>query len=148
MPADIWSRFMTAAHQGLPNADLPGMAGRTIDPGPARAAPVTSPASPLTSMLSPTPSAPMMRDDEMRPVAPVPLAPAKPPAVAVAPLPQAQPTVRAPAPPPRPPAATAPQPRPQIAQAIPPVKRSAPAWRDRCAAGQADAATESEPVSG
>ena len=119
MPADIWNRFMTAAHQGLPNADLPGMAGRTIDPGPARAAPVTSPASPLTSMLSPTPSAPMMRDDEMRPVAPVPLAPAKPPAVAVAPLPQAQPTVRAPAPPPRPPAATAPQPRPQIAQAIP-----------------------------
>jgi penicillin-binding protein 1A len=119
MPADIWSRFMTAAHQGLPNADLPGMAGRTIDPGPARAAPVTSPPSPLTSMLSPTPSAPMMRDDDMRPVAPVPLAPAKPPAVAVAPIPQAQPTVRAPAPPPRPPAASAPQPRPQIAQAIP-----------------------------
>ena len=30
----------------------------------------------------------MMRDDDMRPVAPVPLAPAKPPAVAVAPIPQ------------------------------------------------------------
>jgi penicillin-binding protein 1A len=130
MPADIWNRFMTAAHQGLPNADLPGMAGRTIDPGPARAAPVTSPASPLTSMLSPTPSAPLMRDDDMRPVAPVPLAPAKAPAVAVAPMPQAQPTVRAPAPPPRPPAAaalqsrppaaTVPHPRPQIAQAMPP----------------------------
>src|SRR5205085_4255037 len=24
MPVDIWSRFMKAAHQGLPNADLPG----------------------------------------------------------------------------------------------------------------------------
>jgi penicillin-binding protein 1A len=114
MPADIWSRFMTAAHQGLPNADLPGMAGRTID---APAVPIAAPASPLTSMLSPTPAAPMMRDDDMRPIAPVPLAPAKPPAVAVAPLPRVQPSVRAPAP--RPPAAAAPQVRPQIAQAIP-----------------------------
>src|ERR1043165_7111308 len=34
LPAEIWSRFMTAAHQGLPNADLPGMAGRTIDAAP------------------------------------------------------------------------------------------------------------------
>src|SRR3954466_1896901 len=31
MPADIWNHFMTAAHQCLPMADLPGMAGRTID---------------------------------------------------------------------------------------------------------------------
>jgi len=120
MPADIWNRFMTAAHQGLPNADLPGMAGRTIDAAPPRAAPVPTPASPLTSMLSPTPAAPMMRDDDMRPVAPAPLAPAKPPAVAVAPIPHVQAVPRAPAPPPRPPAATAPHPRPQIAQAVPP----------------------------
>jgi hypothetical protein len=55
----------------------------------------------------------------MRPVAPVPLAPARPPAVAVAPIPHAQPAARMPAPP-RPPATAAPQPRPQIAQAIPP----------------------------
>jgi penicillin-binding protein 1A len=120
MPADIWNRFMTAAHQGLPNADLPGMAGRTIDAAPPRAAPVPAPASPLTSMLSPTPAAPMMRDDDMRPVAPAPLAPAKLPAVAVAPIPHVQAVPRAPAPPPRPPAATAPHPRPQIAQAVPP----------------------------
>jgi penicillin-binding protein 1A len=109
MPADIWNRFMTAAHQGLPNADLPGMAGRSID-----APPPANPAPPLTSMLSPTPAAPMMREDDMRPVAPVPLAPAKPRAAAVAPMP------RAPAPQPRPPVAAAPHPRPQIAQAIPP----------------------------
>src|SRR3954447_11650790 len=119
MPADIWNRFMTAAHQGLPNADLPGMAGRTIDAGPPPA-PVASPSSPLTSMLSPTPAAPMTREDDMRPVAPVPLAPAKPPAVAVAPIPRVQPAPRAPAPPRPPPVATTPHPRPQIAQAIPP----------------------------
>ncbi|MEJ0079346.1 MAG: penicillin-binding protein 1A [Alphaproteobacteria bacterium] len=117
MPADIWNKFMTAAHQGLPNADLPGMAGRTIDAAPP-AAPVAAPSSPLTSMLSPTPAAPMTRDDDMRPVAPVPLAPAKPPAVAVAPMPHVQPAPRTPAPAPRP-VATAPQPRPQMAQAIP-----------------------------
>jgi len=120
MPADIWNRFMTAAHQGLPNADLPGMAGRTIDAAPPAAAPVPPPASPLISMLSPTPTAPMRREDDMRPVAAIPLAPARPPAVAVAPIPHAQPTVRAPAPAPRLPIAAAPQSRPQIAQAIPP----------------------------
>ena len=114
MPADIWNKFMTAAHQGLPNADLPGMAGRSIDAAPAPAAPAPPPASPLTSMLSPTPAAPMTREDDMRPVAPVP---AKPPAVAVAPIPRVQPAPRAPAAPPRPPVAAAPQPRPQIAQA-------------------------------
>src|SRR5205085_7442355 len=47
MPADIWNRFMTAAHQGLPNADLPGMAGRSIEPQ-APAAPA-APSSPITS---------------------------------------------------------------------------------------------------
>jgi penicillin-binding protein 1A len=119
MPADIWNRFMTIAHQGLPNADLPGMAGRTIDGAPPSAAPVPQPNFPLTSMLSPTPAAPMTRDDDMRPVAPVPLAPAKPPAVAVAPMPHVQRAERAPAPPARPPVATAPHPRPQIAQAAP-----------------------------
>jgi len=119
MPADIWNKFMTVAHQGLPNADLPGMAGRTIDAAPPPA-PVAPPSSPLTSMLSPTPAAPMTREDDMRPVAPVPLAPAKPPAVAVAPMPHVQSAPRAPAPSPRPPVATTPQPRPQMAQAMPP----------------------------
>jgi len=118
MPADIWNRFMTAAHQGLPTADLPGMAGRSIDaPAPANPAPPS--ASPLTSMLSPAPAAPMMREDDMRPVAPVPLAPAKPPAIAVAPIPHVQPAARVPAPPPRPPATATPHPRPQMAQAMP-----------------------------
>src|SRR4051794_36697454 len=118
MPADVWNRFMTAAHQGLPHADLPGRAGRARAPAPPPA-PLRSPRSPLTSMLSPTPAAPMTREDDMRPVAPVPLAPAKPPAVAVAPIPHIQPAPRAPALPPRPPVATTPHPRPQIAQAIP-----------------------------
>ena len=36
LPVDIWSRFMKAAHQGLPMADLPGMAGRSYDPAPRR----------------------------------------------------------------------------------------------------------------
>ena len=41
MPVEIWSRFMKAAHQGLPVADLPGMAGRSYRAraaGAARAA--------------------------------------------------------------------------------------------------------------
>jgi penicillin-binding protein 1A len=120
MPADIWNKFMTAAHQGLPNADLPGMAGRTLDAAPAAAAPPPPAASPLTSMLSPTPAAPMTREDDMRPVASVPLAPARPPAATIAPLPQAQPVVRAPAPSPRAPVTPGPHPRPQIAQAVSP----------------------------
>src|SRR5207244_13247525 len=51
MPVDIWSRFMKAAHQGLPMAALPGMAGRTIDPAPqAPPSPVpVAPANPITS---------------------------------------------------------------------------------------------------
>ena len=32
LPVEVWSRFMTAAHQGLPMADLPGMAGRSYEP--------------------------------------------------------------------------------------------------------------------
>jgi penicillin-binding protein 1A len=112
MPADIWNRFMTAAHQGLPMADLPGMAGRTIDPAqsaPPPAAPAQPSASaPLVSMLAPTPLA---REDDPRPVAPLtPLAPARPPALAVAPI-SAHP--RAVAPPPRPPQSFVA--RPQIA---------------------------------
>src|SRR3954466_14298008 len=105
MPADIWNHFMTAAHQGLPMADLPGMAGRPLDAAPAPASPVPTPASPLTSMLSPTPAAPMMRDDDMRPVAPVPLMPARPPMIA--PVPPV--SIRTPAP--RPPQVAAPSPR-------------------------------------
>jgi penicillin-binding protein 1A len=111
MPADIWNRFMTAAHQGLPMADLPGMAGRTIDPAqsaPMPAAPaVPSMSAPLTSMLAP--AAPLAREDDPRPVAPlIPLAPARPPAFAVAPIPPAHPRVVAP--PARPPQAMAARP--------------------------------------
>jgi len=128
MPVDIWSRFMKAAHQGLPMADLPGMTGRTIDPAPPSVpAPVPQSAAPLTSMLAP--AAPLARDDAMRPVAP--LMPLRPPALATAPVPQPQPRAAAPAP--RPPQAMAarvtpapqpartvqlpPQPRPQVAAA-------------------------------
>ena len=91
MPVDIWSRFMKAAHQGLPMADLPGMAGRAYDPTQQQAppAPLPAPSSPITSMLSPAPAAPMAREDDMR--AMTPMAPARPPAVAVAPIPQAPP---------------------------------------------------------
>ena len=123
MPVDVWSRFMTAAHQGLPMADLPGMAGRAIDPAQIPAAPVPSAASaPLTSMLAPAP--PLARDDDPRPA--IPLAPARPPTVAVAPMPQAQPRAAASAPRPQAPAAraqTAPMPaRPaQVATAPIPV---------------------------
>jgi len=121
MPVDIWSRFMKAAHQGLPMADLPGMTGRAYDPAQQQQqqqqqpAPVPVPSSPITSMLSPTQAAPMAREDDMRPM--TPLAPARPPAVAVAPIPQAPPQARPPAAAPRPPVATVPPPRPQIAQA-------------------------------
>jgi penicillin-binding protein 1A len=98
MPADIWNHFMAAAHQGLPMADLPGMAGRTIDP--AAPQPPTPPSNPLTSMLAPilSPPAtatPMSREDDMRPL--VQPAPPRPP-VAVMPLPPAAAPIRAPAP--------------------------------------------------
>src|SRR5436305_7866719 len=82
MPVEIWSRFMKAAHQGLPMADLPGMAGRTIDlappPPPPPPAAAAAPGNPLTSMLSPPQGAtPLAREDDGRPL--VPLAPARPP---------------------------------------------------------------------
>jgi penicillin-binding protein 1A len=106
MPADIWNHFMTAAHQGLPPADLPGMTGRPIDPAPAPEAAPPPSSSPLTSMLAPPAAVPLAREDAMRPVAPLtPLAPARPPAVAVAPL--LHPPPRAAAAPPRPPQAMA-----------------------------------------
>src|SRR4051812_28175814 len=107
MPADIWNHFMTIAHQGLPMADLPGMAGRAIDPSaPQPPAPgsVASP-NPLTAMLAPilSPSTgaasaqatPMSREDDMRP----PLQPAPPrPPLAIMPLPPAPPRAGAPRP--------------------------------------------------
>ncbi len=108
MPVDIWSRFMTAAHQGLPMADLPGMTGRTIDPQLPAHIPLPVPgasSAPLTSMLAP---APLAREDDPRPLALIPLAPARPPAIAIAPLPQAQPRA-APAPRPQAPLARPPQ---------------------------------------
>jgi penicillin-binding protein 1A len=111
MPVDIWSRFMKAAHQGLPMADLPGMAGRAVDPAPQVAPPtVLPPANPLTSMLSPPQAAtPLSREDDARPL--VPFAPARPPVAAV------------PAPAPR-----APAPRPQQVIAAP-LKQPASAGR-------------------
>src|SRR5436305_3208698 len=81
MPVDIWSRFMKAAHQGLPMADLPGMAGRTIDLSPQAPPPAAAPANPLTSMLSPPQTAtPLSREEDARPL--MPLAPARPPVAA------------------------------------------------------------------
>ncbi|TMJ05212.1 MAG: PBP1A family penicillin-binding protein [Alphaproteobacteria bacterium] len=124
MPVDIWSRFMKAAHQGLPMADLPGMAGRTIDLTPqAPASPPMMPANPLTSMLSPPHAAtPLSREDDARPL--VPLAPARPP-IALAPPPASAPR----APPPRPQqviAAPLKQPTPPARSVQPPRQIAAP----------------------
>jgi hypothetical protein len=91
-------------------ADLPGMAGRTIDLSPqAPAPPGVAPANPLTSMLSPPQDAmPLSREDDARPL--VPLAPARPPlAVAAAPGPRV------------------PAPRPQQMVAAPPKQPALPA---------------------
>jgi len=99
MPAEIWNHFMATAHQGLPMADLPGMAGRTIEPAqtPAPAAPQAQ--SPLVSMLAPPAAVPLGREDDMRNVTPLtPLAPARPPSVVVAPPQHAQPRPAAPTP--------------------------------------------------
>jgi penicillin-binding protein 1A len=110
MPVDIWSRFMKAAHQGLPMADLPGMAGRTYDPAqPAQPAPpqIYAPSNPITSMLSPPQSAtPLSREDDARPLAvprpPVAVAPAQPPRPPAPRPPQiAAAPPKLPAPPPR-----------------------------------------------
>jgi len=146
LPAEIWNHFMVAAHQGLPMADLPGMAGRTIEPaqpapGPAQVAPQAQ--SPLISMLAPPASVPLGRDDDMRVPPLTPLAPARPPAVAAAPLPHAQPRPAAPAP--RPPQSVArvpvqPPPRniqlaPQSPYLVPPAARTAQAPHTQVAHG-------------
>lgn len=39
LPVEIWSRFMKVAHQGVPPAPLPGLAGRSPAPPPAQRAP-------------------------------------------------------------------------------------------------------------
>jgi len=104
MPVDIWSRFMKSAHQGLPMADLPGMAGRSIDPAQPQAAPQAPAPNPLTSMLAPPHNAaPLSRDDDARPIiiaprpavvlvqppSPAPRAPApRPPQIGATPLKQ------------------------------------------------------------
>ena len=89
---------MKAAHQGLPMADLPGMAGRSYEPSQPQApsAPQSyAPANPLTSMLSPPQSAtPLSREDDARPI----IAPPRPP-IAVAPTPTPAPRAPAPRPP-------------------------------------------------
>jgi len=134
MPVDIWSRFMKAAHQGLPMVDLPGMAGRSYEPAQQQApsAPQSyAPPNPLTSMLSPPQSAtPLSREDDARPLV------APRPSVAVAP-----------AQPPRPPA---PRP-PQIAAAPPklpaPPPRSVPPPRVAAAAPLPLASSPSSPSS-
>jgi penicillin-binding protein 1A len=95
LPAEIWNHFMVAAHQGLPMADLPGMAGRTIDPVQPAAPAAPPESSPLISMLAPPALTPTGREDDMRPIAP--LAPARPPAAVIAPPhPQSHPAVMAP----------------------------------------------------
>jgi penicillin-binding protein 1A len=136
MPADIWNHFMAAAHQGLPMADLPGMAGRTVDPSVQQPGtpPVALPSNPLTSMLAPilspsTVSTPMSREDDMRS-----LAPPRPPVAIVPPTPA---PVRAPAPrssqvvsAPLPPASLALAPRaPPSRVASPPQPRAASAMQ-------------------
>ena len=84
MPVDIWSRFMKAAHQGLPAADLPGMAGRTIDPAPPRRADAGSPQAPSPRCCRRRrPRRWRARTTCGRRAAP-PLAPARPPAVGAA----------------------------------------------------------------
>jgi penicillin-binding protein 1A len=95
MPVDIWSRFMKAAHQGLPMADLPGMAQ------------TYAPSNPITSMLSPPQGAtPLSREDDARPLAvprpPVAVVPAQPPRPPAPRLPQiAAASPKLPPPPPR-----------------------------------------------
>jgi penicillin-binding protein 1A len=138
MPVDIWSRFMKAAHQGLPMADLPGMAGRTIEPAqqaPAPSQPYAPPANPLTSMLSPSQNAaPLSRDDDARPV----LAPPRP-VVAIAPSP---PMARAPAP--RPPQVAAASPKPPVtpSRSVPPPSRVTAAPLPHASAPQSHAASQ------
>ena len=118
MPVDIWSRFMKVAHQGLPMADLPGMAGRSYEPQPApsvSAPTYAPPANPLTSLLGPpqTNGAVMSREDDARPPA---IVPPRPP-VAMAPPPAGQQAA--------PPRVPAPAPRPPQVAAVPP-KQIAP----------------------
>ena len=85
MPVDIWSRFMKAAHQGLPMADLPGMAGRTIEPVPQRPRRLPSCGARKPAHLDAVADAgrtPLSREDDMRPLSPRRVA-----AVAAAPQP-------------------------------------------------------------
>ena len=132
LPVEVWSRFMKAAHQGLPMADLPGMAGRSYEPAPQPApAPVIAPQNPLTSMLAPAQGpAPFSREDDMRPL--IPATPPRPPVAVAPPAPPALAPARAT--PPRPPqVAAAPSAPPRPAPA--PAPRVAPPPRSpRCAA--------------
>ena len=122
---------MKAAHQGLPMADLPGMAGRSYEPAPQPTpAPVIAPQNPLTSMLAPAQGpAPFSREDDMRPL--IPAAPPRPP-VAVAP----------PAPPALAPARATPPRPPQVAAAPSASPRPAPAPRAAAAPRPASAARQ------
>jgi penicillin-binding protein 1A len=143
LPVEVWTRFMNAAHQGLPMADLPGMAGRAYEPAPQPTpAPVIAPQNPLTSMLAPAQGpAPFSREDDMRPLIPtasrppVAVAPPAPPALvpARATPPRPPQVAAAPAAAPRPAAAPAPRvaaapaPRPQTGHAPAPQPQHAPA---------------------
>ena len=136
---------MKAAHQGLPMADLPGMAGRSYEPQPQPTpAPVIAPQNPLTSMLAPAQGpAPFSREDDMRPL--IPAAPPRPPVAVAPPAPPV--LVPARATPPRPPQVAAapstsprPAPAPRAAPPRAPRRRGAAAIRAGTGAtGPADA---------
>jgi penicillin-binding protein 1A len=129
LPVEVWSRFMNAAHQGLPAADLPGMAGRAYDPS-QREAPVYAPppSNPLISMLTPSSGpAPFSREDDMKPLIqqgapPRPPAPVVSAPLSVAPAPAAARATQ----PPRPQQAVM---QPRSTASAPPPPRVQPAPR-------------------
>ncbi len=122
LPADIWNKFMTVAQQGLPTTDLPGLTGR-----PAEPAPQPQSSAPLISMLSPPAAVPLRREDDMQPPAVLtPLAPARPPAVAIAPIPHVAPSPIRVAAPIAPPVARAPRPPQIVATPLPRIAAAPP----------------------
>jgi membrane peptidoglycan carboxypeptidase len=134
LPVEIWSRFMNAAHQGLPAADLPGMVGRMYDPSQREAPPAyapPAPANPLTSMLAPSSGpAPFSREDDMKPLIREATPPRPPAPVVSAPMtaPPAPAAARATVVPPRPQQAVM-QPRSTASALPPPSSRVQPAPR-------------------
>jgi penicillin-binding protein 1A len=69
LPVEVWSRFMKAAHQGVPVLDIPGLSGGGLLRAPGVAAPVPAaaplPASPpATVALRPAPPGGAVRPQE------------------------------------------------------------------------------------